>query len=367
MKILFFTVHAAFFVSHRLNLAKEAKQRGYDVLVLYGKPGSEEMTTSAIEKLDNHGIKHHELNFNSRSLEIRNIFNALIEFRKFIINYQPSIIHAISSMPILIATITSYKFACKRVFAISGLGAVAHSRFFIMFKTILSLFSKNSDTYIFQNDQDKKLLPNLKGRIIKILGSGTPIKRLNIGAKQRIVFFAGRLMKKKGIDIFCKVASLVKKEDPTIKFVLAGSADYDHQDALSLDELKNLDGFSSVKYIGYKEEISPFFEKASIVLYPSKYAEGLSKTLIESSMNSCCIITFDREGCKETVDDGVTGVLLEDNANANDFAEEVLFLLDDKNSETLNKFMINANKKAQNLFSLDSVTRKHMNIYEQSD
>ena len=39
-KIIFFINHVAFFVSHRLPLALEAINRGYDVELITGQPGS---------------------------------------------------------------------------------------------------------------------------------------------------------------------------------------------------------------------------------------------------------------------------------------------------------------------------------------
>ena len=47
-KIIFFINHVAFFVSHRLPLALEAINRGYDVELITGQPGSISMEEEAL-------------------------------------------------------------------------------------------------------------------------------------------------------------------------------------------------------------------------------------------------------------------------------------------------------------------------------
>ena len=56
-KIIFFVNHAAFFVSHRLNLAVSAKKQGLDVEIILGNPASIEEEKRAIKILKNKKIK----------------------------------------------------------------------------------------------------------------------------------------------------------------------------------------------------------------------------------------------------------------------------------------------------------------------
>ena len=50
--------------------------------------------------------------------------------------------------------------------------------------------------------------------------------------------------------------------------------------------------------------------KADIVCLPS-YREGLPKTLLEAASSGIPIVTTDAPGCREVVDDGINGILVE--------------------------------------------------------
>ena len=68
--------------------------------------------------------------------------------------------------------------------------------------------------------------------------------------------------------------------------------------------------------MGYKKNISNFFNKSSIVCLPS-YREGFPKSLIEASSSGCAIVTTNVPGCREAVKNKVNGFLCKvKNANS---------------------------------------------------
>ena len=363
-RIVFFTVHAAFFVSHRLNLALEARNRGLDVLILYGEPASKEMTSFAVEALDTAGLSHKQLTFSSRSLGLRNLLIGYWQLVRELKQFRPTIVHSISSMPILLMLFASLKATrVRRIFAISGLGTIKSTRYFSVFQWLVALLTRSTDTFIFQNTEDRQAFSRGVFRAELISGSGVKKQYVELANKKRNVLFAARLMRSKGVEQFCKVAKRVKHADPTITFTIAGAADYDHSDAISIQELRAYEGFESVEYLGFHDDIDKLYKRASVVLYPSFYAEGLSKTLIEGAMAGCVILTYDRTGCREAVNKGVSGLLLATSATSSDFATTILDLLADSSQVRLFEMMLAANQHAINNFSIDSVTAKHMEIY----
>ena len=46
------------------------------------------------------------------------------------------------------------------------------------------------------------------------------------------------------------------------------------------------------------------------MVVPSKYGEGLNRSLMEACAIGCPIITTDIHGCRETVEDGLNGYLV---------------------------------------------------------
>ena len=191
-KIIVFANHAAFFISHRLNIYKEAKKRGYDFLLITGKESSSIMESKSLKKIKEYKIKHKIVNFNSYSF---NLFNDLISIIKIIIiikKFKPDIFHTVAPKPNLyggiIAKFLKLKFT---VISFSGMGFLFTGNLSInnyikkfLFETLLHFVYLNKNIFtIAQNKDDLNLLKkkyNLKQNIKLIKGgSGVDIKKLS--------------------------------------------------------------------------------------------------------------------------------------------------------------------------------------------
>ena len=56
--------------------------------------------------------------------------------------------------------------------------------------------------------------------------------------------------------------------------------------------------------------MQPFYALANCVVHPSYYPEGMSNVLLEAAACARPIITTERSGCAETVEDGKNGYLI---------------------------------------------------------
>jgi galacturonosyltransferase len=63
-----------------------------------------------------------------------------------------------------------------------------------------------------------------------------------------------------------------------------------------------------VEFHGFQTEPRPYYEMADCVVLPS-YHEGMSNVLLEGAATGRPLITSDIPGCREAVEDGVTGLL----------------------------------------------------------
>ena len=68
------------------------------------------------------------------------------------------------------------------------------------------------------------------------------------------------------------------------------------------------------------------YENISCTIHPSYYPEGLSNVLLESSACARPIITTNRPGCREVVDDGVNGYICKQNDSQDLIAQIEKFL-----------------------------------------
>ena len=108
----------------------------------------------------------------------------------------------------------------------------------------------------------------------------------------------------KGIQEYFHAASVIKSKYPNTEFQIVGSK----EDALG-EQLDKLVKSGIVNYLGSQTDVRPFIGAIHCNVMPS-YHEGMSNVNLESSANGRPVITTNVAGCKETVDDGVTGFLV---------------------------------------------------------
>ena len=63
-----------------------------------------------------------------------------------------------------------------------------------------------------------------------------------------------------------------------------------------------------IDYLGEKKEVRKFIAEADCIVLPS-YREGTSNILLEAASMEKPVITTNTTGCKEIVEDGITGLL----------------------------------------------------------
>lgn len=116
--------------------------------------------------------------------------------------------------------------------------------------------------------------------------------------------FVGRIMKEKGVDEFFTAAKTIKAEfGEKVAFDVVGF--YEDAYKETVDQLV-ADGV--INFHGFQTDVHPFYEAADCVVLPS-YHEGMSNVLLEGAATGRALITSDIPGCREAVEDGVSGYL----------------------------------------------------------
>lgn len=117
--------------------------------------------------------------------------------------------------------------------------------------------------------------------------------------------FIGRLLKDKGAEEFLETARIIKEKYPQTEFQILGSIDGDYQNRV--DELVKTD---VLKFLGRQLDVRPFIGAVECTIMPS-YHEGMSNVNLESAANGRPVITTNVPGCRETIEDGKTGFLVQ--------------------------------------------------------
>ena len=116
--------------------------------------------------------------------------------------------------------------------------------------------------------------------------------------------FVGRVMREKGVDeLFTAARRMKQAHGERVAFHIVGSFEEAYKPVM--DELEQT---GVVVYHGYQPDMLPFYAQASCVVLPS-YHEGMSNVLLEAAASGRPLITSDVPGCREAVDDGVSGYL----------------------------------------------------------
>lgn len=167
----------------------------------------------------------------------------------------------------------------------------------------------------FQNSENQKffemhhMMPkHVKVRLLP--GSGVDLKNHPVfpyPEGDTIHFqFTSRILKEKGIDLYLAAAKRIHAEYPNTVFHICGGCDDPAYESI----LKQAQNEGYIVYHGQQKDMTPFLKQAACIVHPSYYPEGMSNVLLEGAASARPIIATDRAGCRETVEDGVTGFLI---------------------------------------------------------
>ena len=133
--------------------------------------------------------------------------------------------------------------------------------------------------------------------------------------------FISRIMREKGIEQYLEAAAHFKGchpersesgvEGSKLHFHICGFCEPEYQGKLD-EYIKN----GTVIYHGMVRDVREILKNVHCTVHPSFYPEGLSNVLLESSASARPIITTDRSGCREVVEDGVNGFVVQQRDSA---------------------------------------------------
>jgi galacturonosyltransferase len=167
------------------------------------------------------------------------------------------------------------------------------------------VFLQNKDNADFINKREI-----IKGKQKLIPGSGVNLTHYNIldYPSDEVVNFlyVARVMKQKGIDQYLDTAKYIKNKYPNTIFHVVGYCEEAYE-----DELNTLNDKGIIQYHGMQSDVRMFHEISHCTIHPSYYPEGMSNVLLESGACARPIITTNKSGCKEIVDDGLNGYVVD--------------------------------------------------------
>lgn len=150
--------------------------------------------------------------------------------------------------------------------------------------------------------------------------------------------FISRIMKEKGIDQYLEAALFIRSKYPQTRFHVCGYCEQNYE-----EKLKKLDEEGIIIYHGLVKNMNLIYEQVHCTVHPSYYPEGLSNVLLESCASGRPIITTNRPGCREVVENGKNGFIVVER-DSQDLIEKIEQFLLLSNQERKNMGLVGRTK-----------------------
>lgn len=321
-KLLFLVTEDWYFCSHRLPIARAARDAGFAVTVAT-------RVTDHGEQICAEGFDLVPLSLSRRaSTNPLRELAALIEIAHVYRRMAPDIVHHVGIKPALIGSLAARLAGGPRqVNAIAGLGYVFSSsalkarllRPFIALGFRLLLNGARSRVIV-QNPDDARLLtarglvaPN---RLTLIKGSGVDLAHFHpapepaTDAAPPVAALVSRMIWDKGVGVLVEAGRILKTRGVALRIVLAGQPDAENPASIPTEQLRAWHDEGIVEWLGFCDDVAGLWARSQIAVLPSWYGEGVPKSLLEAAACGRPMIAADGPGLREVVQDGVTGLLV---------------------------------------------------------
>ena len=288
-------------------------------------------------------------------------------YKQILKENKPNIVLTYTIKPNVYAGYVCGKLKIPYVANVTGLGTSVEQPGLLQ-KITLFLYKrglKKAKCVFFQNKDNLDFM--LKHGIVKenyklIPGSGVNLeyhKLLPYPKDKTIRFlFISRILYEKGIGEYLECAKYIKEKYPNTEFHILGKYDDDKYTKI----IKDLEKKNIVIYHGQVDDVREYHKISNCTIHPSFYPEGMSNVLLESCAAGRPIITTNRPGCKEVVDDGKNGYLIEcKDTNTLTKKVERFINLSYKEKEQMG---LNARKKVEKDFDRNIVINEYMREIE---
>lgn len=342
----------------RGELIQEFIKNNYEVIVAFpnGPFGEGEKTSQE------YGCEFIEIPMNRRGKNPFQEIILLLQYIKMIKKCKPDIVLAYTVKCDIYGGIACRILKTPFVPNITGIGkGLAEGGITKTITTMLyRIAARNARCIFFQNEHDKKFFQENKifsDNNVILPGSGVNLekyKELPYPDDSKVVFtYIARVMKAKGIEEFLIAANEIKRDN--VEFHICGYCEENYKDVIKKAEEDGI-----VIYHGLVNDIVEIEKITHCIVLPSFHPEGISNVLLEGAACGRPLITTYHDGCRETVDDGVTGFLVM-KKDSKDLIEKIKMFLQMTNEER-RKMGHLGRIKMENQFSREIVIREYLKL-----
>jgi len=290
--------------------------------------------------------------------EIRHYFN----YKKVIRRVKAGIVFTYTVKPNIFGGAACASMKVPYVVNVTGLGTAVENPG-MMQKILIPMYKfgiRKAQKVFFQNSANREFMLSrrmVKGKHDLLPGSGVNLSQYHVlpypDGETVDFLFVARIMKEKGIDQYLEAAGYITKKYPQTRFHICGGREPEYSGVLEEFQRKG-----TVIYHGQVNDMSKMYEMACCTVHPTYYPEGLSNVLLESCACGRPIITTNRPGCREVVEDGVNGFVVREKDSA-DLIEKIERFLA-KSAEERRQMGLAGRSKVEREFNRQIVVKKYL-------
>lgn len=304
MKILFLANSDTVVYNFRIELVERLLSENHEVYIAspYGE---------RIDDLIRLGCQYEKTKISRHGKNPFEDIRLLRSYKDLLRHIRPDIVFTYTIKPNIYGGVACGQMHIPYVVNITGLGTAVEQKGIlqIVTTTLYRLALRKAQKVFFQNQENMAFMIDrgiVKQRYELLPGSGVNLNHyqpLPYPSGETIDFvFVARVMKEKGIDQYLDAAKYIRNKYPYTRFHICGAYEQDYVSVVETLQQKGV-----VIYQGQIRDMIPFYRMASCTVHPTYYPEGMSNVLLESCASARPIITTDRSGCREIVEDGVNG------------------------------------------------------------
>ncbi|MYL49357.1 glycosyltransferase [Halobacillus litoralis] len=306
MKVLVLANFGMGLYKFRKELLKELLTRGDEV---YVSLPSDDKYVPKLKKMGCHFIN---TSVDRRGTNPVSDLGLLKKYISILKKVEPDIVLTYTIKPNIYGGIACRLMKKPYIVNVTGLGTSVEKKG-LMQSMVLRLYKsglRNARSVFFQNESNMNFFMENKlvhSKVNLIPGSGVNLQQNSYHEypieNEKVNFlFVGRIMKAKGIDELLEAAQHFKKQNTNVVFNVVGPSEGDYS-----DNLNDLNHEGVINYYGQRSDVQEFMKRAHAIILPSHH-EGTSNVLLESAATGRPVLASNISGCKETFDEGISGL-----------------------------------------------------------
>jgi len=318
-KLIFLVTEDWYFWSHRLPMARAARDAGFAVAVAT-------RVAEHGERIRAEGFALHALQWRREANGAWASLTAIIEIYRLYRHERPLLVHHVALKPALLGGIAAWLAGVPAVISmIAGTGYVGTDarmgarligRFLQSVWPILLLRPKGR--VIVQNEDDRRALaalrPSAAQRIAVVHGSGVDLDYFKPipepPTPPLVAVYVGRMIAIKGVADVVAAQQKLQREGIDLRLLLVGKPDPANPSSFDDATLRQWSRLPGISWRGYQEDVRAIWAEAHIAVLGSRGGEGLPKTLLEAAAIGRPIVATDISGTREIAHAGVNAMLV---------------------------------------------------------